>query len=171
MASLEEILASLERRAWSGRVFRVTLGDYPPDRENTLGARWNPPDIAAIYLSLAAETAVSEVEYNLKRQPRRVKPALRKTLYEIEVSLDAAVKLEDVLPELRRNGIGDAQLFAEDLKASQEIGRLVTWFGADGLLVPSARAAGTNLVIYPRWAGDGYRFEVVKKSPLPPLPP
>jgi RES domain-containing protein len=165
-ASLEEILASLERRAWSGQVFRLMLGDYPPHRENTLGARWNSPDLAAIYVSLAAETAVAEIEYNLKRQPRRAKPGVRKTLYEIEVSLGAVVDLDEVLPELSRIGIDHAQLFADDLKASQEIGRLVAWFGADGLLVPSARAAGKNLVIYPRWTGDGYRFEVVKTSSI-----
>jgi RES domain-containing protein len=163
-ASLEEILATLKRRAWSGRVFRLMLEDYPPHRENTLGARWNPSDLAAIYVSLAAETAVAEIEYNLKRQPRRVNPRLRKTLYEIEVSLAAVVDLEEVLPELGRIGIDRTQLFADDLKASQEIGRLVAWFGSDGLLAPSARAAGKNLVIYPRWTGDGYRFEVVKTS-------
>jgi hypothetical protein len=47
-SSLDSILASLKSSTWSGWVFRVMLNDYPPDRENTQGARWNPPDIAAI---------------------------------------------------------------------------------------------------------------------------
>jgi hypothetical protein len=51
-SSLENILASLQSSPWSGKVYRVMLNDYPPDRENTQGARWNPPDVAAIYTCL-----------------------------------------------------------------------------------------------------------------------
>ena len=164
--SLESILASLEGKAWSGRAFRVMLNDYPPDRENKRGARWNPPDIAAIYLCLEPSVCIAEVDYGLSRQPRPIKPQLRKTLYEIDVSLAATVDLAPILPELERIGIGPAQLFADDMKFSQEIGRLVTWFGFDGMLVPSARSRGTNLVIFPDWTDESYRFDVTHQRIL-----
>ena len=165
-SSLESILASLKSSAWSGRVFRVMLNDYPPDRENTQGARWNPPDIAAIYTCLKPAVCIAEVEYGLARQPRPVKPGLRKTLYQIGVALSATVDIGPVLPELEGIGIGGTQLFADDMRVSQEIGRLVTWFGFDGLFVPSARSSGNNLVIYPGRANDSYRFEVVDQRVL-----
>jgi len=44
--SLENAVASLQGAAWSGRIYRVMLNDYPPDRENIQGARWNLPDVA-----------------------------------------------------------------------------------------------------------------------------
>jgi hypothetical protein len=42
------------------------------------------------------------------------------------------VDLTTLLPDLDKIGSGSTQLFADDMKASQEIGRLVTWFGFDG---------------------------------------
>jgi hypothetical protein len=104
------------------------------------------------------------VEYGLSRQSRPIKAGLRKTLYEIDVRLAATVDLAPILPELER--IGTSQLFADDMKFSQEIGRLVTWFGFDGMLVPSARKTGTNLVIFPDWSNESYRFDVVDQRVL-----
>jgi RES domain-containing protein len=142
------------------------LNDYPPDRENTQGARWNPPDIAAIYTCLEPKVCIAEVEYGLSRQSRPIKPGLRKTLYQIEVTLSATVDIGPVMPALEGIGIGKSQLFADDMKMSQEIGRLTTWLGFDGLFVPSARSNGNNLVIYPAWTNESYKFEVIDKKPL-----
>ena len=114
-SSLESILASLDTAPWSGRVFRFMLGDSPLDRENSHGARWNPPDIAAIYTCLEESTCIDEVEYNLAQQPRPIKPGLRKTPYEIEVALTSTVDLHVVLPSLKPIGIGSAQLFSRFL--------------------------------------------------------
>jgi len=86
---------------------------------------------------------------------------LRKTLYEIQLSLATTVGIEPILPKLERIGVGKPELFADDMKLSQEIGRLVTWFGCDGLFVPSARSVGGNLVIYPARTSDSYQFDVV----------
>ena len=142
------------------------LNDYPPDRENTQGARWNPPDTAAIYTCLQPEVCIAEVEYGLARQSRPVKSDLRKTLYQIEVELSLVLDLGPALSQLASIGIGLEQLFADDMKMSQEVARLVTWFGSDGLLVPSARRQGNNLVIYPGRAGESYRFEVIDHNVL-----
>jgi RES domain-containing protein len=165
-SSIESILASLESSPWRGRAFRVMVYDYPPDRENTVGARWNPPETAAIYMCLEPEVCIAEVEYGLRRQPRPVKTGIPRTLYEIDVELSTVVNLESALDDLNEIGIGRAQLFADDMKVSQEIGRVVTWLGCDGLLVPSARKAGTNLVIYPGRATESYKYEVIGGKPL-----
>jgi RES domain-containing protein len=164
--SLENALASLQSIAWSGRVFRVMLNDYPPDRENTQGARWNPTDVAAIYTCFEPAVCIAEIEYSLARQPRPVKRDLRKTLYEIEVTLAGVVDLTPLLPQLDEIGIGTAHLFADDMKTSQEVGRLVTWFGFDGLIVPSARHGGKNLVIYPGRTNETYTFTTISYKTL-----
>jgi RES domain-containing protein len=164
--TFESILASGTATPWRGNVFRVMLNDFPPDRENTRGARWNPPETPAIYTCLEPSVCIAEVEYGLSRQPTPVKPDLRKTLYEISVSLSAVLDITEVLFSLGGIGIDLSHLHADDMKISQEIGRLVTWFGYDGLLVPSARGIGNNLVIYPGRAREGYRFEVIGHSAL-----
>lgn len=164
--SLEDIFASAKTSAWSGRAFRVMLNDYPPDRENTQGARWNPPDTPAIYTCLEPAVCIAEVEYGLARPPRPLRPDLRKFLYELDVSLSAVIDLRPFLDELAGIGIGKPQLFADNMVISQQIGHLATWFGSDGLLVPSARHAGTNLVIYPNRANEAYRFEIIDQRPL-----
>lgn len=165
--AIERLLESLEAGPWEGTVYRVMLGEAPPERENTLGARWNPPEVAAIYTSLQAAAAIAEVEYNLARQPRPVRPDLKKTIYELEIRLSAVVNLSPALRDLEALGVGRSQLFADDLRATQEVGRSVTWFGYDGLFVPSARAEGDNLVIYPSRANsETYRFEVRSRKLL-----
>lgn len=159
-----DILATLPARPWSGTVFRLMLADYPPERENTVGARWNPPGVGAIYTSLTAEIAIAEITHHLSMQPRPVRPDLKKTIYKIEVKLAAVVDLEDVIPHLERAGIPHHLLVDNDLSTSQAIGKTVTWLDRDGLMVPSARVHGKNLVIYPAYAKSGsYRFEVVSK--------
>lgn len=164
--TLEDIIGSLKSAPWDGRVFRVMLGEYPPDRENNQGARWNPPDVAAIYTSRKCHTCIAEVEYHLARQSRPVRADLKKTLYEINVSLGAVVTLDDAIERLEAIGIDRPRLFSDDMKLSQEVGRLITWLGHDGLLVPSARADGENLVIYPGRTTDSYRFDVLGQTPL-----
>jgi RES domain-containing protein len=85
---------------WVGQVFRVMLHDYPPDRENTQGARWNPPDVAAIYACREPAVCIAEVEYGLARQSRPVRPDLRKTLHQIDVQLSTAVDLVPILDSM-----------------------------------------------------------------------
>lgn len=158
---IERILVGLKPTPWAGTVYRVVLGETLPERENTRGARWNPPDdVPAIYTSLMAATAIAEVEYNLQLQRIPLRREVRKTLYRIDVQLAAVVDLAPALPALERIGVGRAELFADDMRVSQAIGRFVTFLDCDGLLVPSARADGLNLVVYPNRArADTYRFE------------
>jgi RES domain-containing protein len=159
-----DILARLPARTWDGVVYRMMLADYPPERENIVGARWNPPGIGAIYTSESADVAIAEVTHHLQQQPRPVRRDLKKTLYEIKVTLAAVVDLEDVIPHLERAGIPHHLLVGNDVSTSQAIGKTVTWLDRDGLLVPSARARGKNLVIYPAYAKNGsYQFEVLSQ--------
>ena len=129
------------------------LAGYPPERENTVGTRWNPPEVGAIYTSLSAEIAIAEVTHHLSLQPRPVRPDLKKTIYEIKVELAAVVDLEDVIPHLERAGIPHHLLVGNDFNTSQAIGKTVTWLDRDGLMV-RARArqeSGDQPGIYEKW--------------------
>lgn len=62
-------LQAITPAPWAGQAFRHMFGDYPPDAENTRGARWNPPGVAAIYTSLARDGALAEAEHQIAVQP------------------------------------------------------------------------------------------------------
>jgi RES domain-containing protein len=88
---LLEALAQFVPRYWRGIVYRHMFANYPPERENTLGARWNPPEIPAIYTSLSREAVLAEAEYQIGLEPLR--PSAKRTIYQIEVTLSSVLDL------------------------------------------------------------------------------
>ena len=154
-------LQSVEPQSWEGVAFRHMWLDYRPDRENTRGARWNPPDVRAIYLSLSRKGVLAEAEHQIAMQP--VPPRGRRTVYKVQIAPSAALDLthDAVLSEL---GIGHEELAADDMGACQEVGGAAAWLEADGILVPSARAEAVNLVIYPSNASPDYSFDVLDED-------
>jgi hypothetical protein len=65
------LLAEFETREWEGQVWRDTFADYPVNRTNLRGARWNPAGVEALYVSLSRETALAEAEHQFDIQPLR----------------------------------------------------------------------------------------------------
>ncbi len=61
-------------------------------------------------------------------------------------------------------GIGDNELANVEHAACQRIGGAVEWLEHDGLLVPSARSSGVNLVIFTRKQGAQAEFEIVSSE-------
>jgi RES domain-containing protein len=122
------------------------FADYPPFTINTRGARWNPPGVGAIYTSLERESAIAEAEYRISLEPFR--PRAKRTLYELRIELESALDLtsKELLVAV---GVTDEELGALDFTACQLVGGAVAWLEHDGLLVPSARHGGVNLVIFP----------------------
>lgn len=56
-------LLSAAVSSWDGTVYRHMFASQPPTRANMGGARWNEPNLAAIYTSCERETALAEAEY------------------------------------------------------------------------------------------------------------
>jgi RES domain-containing protein len=132
------------------------------------GGRWNPPGTAALYMSETLTTAIAEYEQDLGIRPGTL------CAYEVSASpiadLTAPATLEKLavthadlltpwkqvlLVERRRPSTWD---IAERLIAS----------GVCGVRVPSARAAGANLVLW-RWNLDR-KCRVKALDPLGDLP-
>jgi len=120
------------------------FNDYTPGRVNTAGARWNPPGVGAIYTALHCGTALAEGQHAIDIQPRRT--FARRVLYEVEVSVPGLVDLTGP-GALAAVGLSAADVAADSHVACQQVGGAAAWLGRGGLLVPSARDAGSNLVI------------------------
>jgi hypothetical protein len=107
-------LQAITPAPWAGQAFRHMFGDYPPDAENTRGARWNPPGVAAIYTSLARDGALAEAEHQIAVQP--IPPRARRTIYTLELTLAGVLDLTDA-DLLQSLGVGPVELAADDMTA------------------------------------------------------
>lgn len=154
-------LDQLRAGRWRGEVFRHMFGDYPPERENQRGARWNPPETPAIYTSLTRNVALAEANFQISLQP--IRPTARRTIYRIRVVLGSIIDLSD-RSRLVALGISEDDLASLDLDVCQRVGGAIEWLGNDGLLVPSARADGVNLVIFPNQQKADYEFRVLDSA-------
>lgn len=156
--ALLDRLQAIDPSPFEGIAFRHMFGDYPPDRENTRGARWNPTDVSAIYLSIERETAIAEGDHMIAVQPLR--PRIRRTVYTVRLTLGSVLDLRGP-GQLEALGVGPQELAGDDHSACRQVGGGVAWLGHDGLLVPSARSSGSNLVIYPDQRNPAAEFEQV----------
>jgi RES domain-containing protein len=141
---LLDALESLPITTWHGHAWRHMFNDYPPDRVNTSGARWNPPGVGAIYIAFNRSTALAEGQHAIDIQPRRT--YARRVLYKVELTVDNLVDLTDV-DTLDAVGLTLADIASDDMTACQRVGGAAAWLGRGGLKVPSARDAGQNLVV------------------------
>lgn len=156
-------LEALQSVPWTGTVFRHMFGSFLPERENVSGARWNPPETPAIYTSLDRNTAIAEADFYINLQPLR--PRARRNIYRIEVTLTSVLNLSD-WNMLRSLGVERQTFDSSDYAGCQMVGGTAEWLGYDGILVPSARARGSNLIIFPNRRKPGYTFAVVDSEEL-----
>jgi RES domain-containing protein len=148
----ESLLTLLEDRGTMSitrTVFRAATDGQPPLRPNVRGARWNPPDVAALYTSLEESTARAEWEYLRASQPLRPRGELN--VREVEVRLDAVIDLSD--PDILEGQFGiSLPSLPESVLAygpTQAIGGAAAFLGRSAILVPSLRRlAAANLVIF-----------------------
>lgn len=136
--------------------WRHMFGNHPPDQENNRGARWNSPGVAAIYLNKERAGAIAEGDHALAIQPLR--PRARRKVYAVRLTLENVLDLS--APRDREEiDLTDDDIANNDLTACQEVGAAVDWLEHDGLLVPSARSAALNLVIYPAHRSPAAAFD------------
>ncbi|MFV1989737.1 MAG: RES family NAD+ phosphorylase [Acidimicrobiales bacterium] len=165
-----ELLDALEEAAvddWQHDVWRQVLEGTPPLRTNNRGGRWNPPDCETLYASLEAEVAAAEIAYLLAQQPIPINREL--VTYGLHVHLTRVVDLSQDAA-LGHLGLSTDDLESDDMVACQRIGDAAAWLGFGGLLVPSVRADGVNLVIFVNNMEPDDGIEEFGAFPYPPGP-
>lgn len=141
-------LDAIEKQArenWRSTVWRATVGDSPVIRTNTGGARWNPPGVEALYCSIDKNAAMAELQYLLSRQPVPVTNETKITALSVSIR-----RVVDLSTDEAAVAIGHVRsdFVADDVRIPQGIGAAIEWLGIAGLLVPSARYDGVNLVLF-----------------------
>jgi RES domain-containing protein len=163
----EDLLHRLEdapKGSRAGDAFRHMFADNSPLLANTGGSRWNPRDVAAIYASLDRDTALAEANHRISLEPFR--PRAKRTLYRLHFELGNVLDLSS-RKLLATVGVGDAELVELNFSACQIVGGAVAWLGHDGMIVPSARHSGVNLVVFPTLMSPDATLDVIDSEDIP----
>jgi hypothetical protein len=144
--ALLDALDACRRETFDGIAWRIVREGREPLLGSPSGARWDPGTFDVLYTALAREGALAEIHFHLSRQP--VFPSkVQFRLYELSVRAEGLLRLPD-MAALERLGI-ERERYADLLYArSQEIGDAAQFLGFAGMIVPSARWDGLNLVLF-----------------------
>lgn len=159
-----DALEAVTPEPWQGEVWRVVFGNRNPLFANTTGARWNPPDTAALYTSLEIDTVLAELDHlrSIQTPPTRRSAYL---LHRISVRVDRVLDLTNKAL-LSSMGVLEDDLIGDDPTACREVGGAAAWLGSDGILVPSARAEGFNLVVFVNQMDPDAPLDAIESRPV-----
>jgi len=143
-----EILEKLDTysgEAFKGKVWRVTWASRNPLAGGAGGGRWSPPnEFEALYTSLKSDGALAEAYYHLSRAPVFSSSSMK--INQITVKLKNVLCLNT--KRLSDLGLDDPLASRIDLGLTQPIAQAAHLLDYEGMLVPSARHDGDNLVIF-----------------------
>lgn len=163
-SDLLDAIEGQSTKSYTGDVWRHMFNDYAPERPNESGARWNPRGTSAIYTSCKRDTAIAEGQHAMDVQPRRL--VARRRIYQLHVEVERVLDLTQE-SQLSALGLSMADVESDDLRTCQEVGGAAAWLDLGGLLIPSARAAGPNLVIFIDNADPAAAYERRGEQDLP----
>lgn len=153
-STLIDALEALPQRPFGGTVWRVVSETRDPCQCSAPGGRWDDKTFDVLYTSLEREGALAEMYFHLLRGQPVFPSKLRFKLYELRVELSQVLDLAriDALTALGLDPARYGQLSYDERTAeyprSQEIAEVAHFLDTDGLLVPSARRACSNLVVF-----------------------
>lgn len=144
---LLERLEGLAKRPFEGVAHRVVWRNRSAVQGSSAGrGRWNDPDgdFEILNTSLVRDGAAAEFEafWSLFEQW----PDRRASNWELRLRLKRVVELG--FEELEQLGVGKADYGAREYARTQEISDAFNHLGCDGLIVPSARYEGKNLIVF-----------------------
>ncbi|MBY6242794.1 RES family NAD+ phosphorylase [Methylosinus sp. Sm6] len=143
---LLDAIDAFPRDPFEGRTWRVA----PAGRDPTLGgpsqSRWCNGAFDVLYTSLERDGAISEVHALLSLQPVfPSKPAW--FCFELAVRSTKTLRLAD-LSTLQTLGVEAADYPRRNYERTQSIADAAFFLGFDGVVTPSARWPGANLILF-----------------------
>ena len=145
-----DVLDALEgvgETPFSGAVWRTTRKGRDPVRGSAANGRWSPNgEFEVLYTSLERAGSLAEIGFRLSLEP--VWPSrVQHEIHRIGAEVAKCLRFADVA-DLQPLGVDPARYGTFDYEATQAIAAAAHFLEFDGLLVPSARHASGNLVIF-----------------------
>jgi RES domain-containing protein len=153
-SQLIDALDGLPHAAYRGTVWRVVREGRDPCQCGASGGRWDDETFDVLYTSAERDGAIAEMYFHLLRGQPVLPSKLRYTLHELTVSLAAVLRiatLEDLAAlglDTGRYGQLSYNERAQEYPRTQEIAEVAHFLDCDGIIVPNARWACANLVIF-----------------------
>ncbi len=162
------LIDALETRAtevFLGPVWRVTRAGRDALMGSTAPGRWSPgEDAPVLYTSLERDGALAEIGFRLSLEaiwPSR----LMHEVHRIEASTERTLRFLDVTA-LEPLGVDPARWLGFDYASTRAIASTAHFLEFDGLIVPSARAACANLVVFLTNLGQDNALAVRETRPV-----
>ena len=158
---LLDAVEALPQGPWAGAVWRVVREGRDPCQCGAVGGRWDDRSFEVLYTSIHPDGARAEMFFHLGRGQPVFPSQVRHGLHELRVRLDACARIAslDVLAELglKTGAFGQLSYSERQLEypRTHKIAEAAHFHGRDGVLVPSARSAHPNLVLFCGIAGPG----------------
>lgn len=152
--ALLDALERLPQAPYSGTVWRSVRQGRDPLECARAGGRWDDRTFDVLYTSATREGAIAERRFHLFRGQPIPPSKVRYELFELAVRLAAAIRFDDLdalaaigmaTADYGRASYGDREA---EYPRSQEIAEACFFLGADGIIVPSARHASHNIVVF-----------------------
>jgi hypothetical protein len=145
--SILDALDALDPEVFNGTVWRTARKGRDPLRGSSAHGRWSSNgEFEVLYTSLERYGSLAEVGYRLSLEP--IWPSrLQHEIHAIEVRTERVLRFADTAA-LEILGVDSAKYATFDYRATQAIAAAARFLEFDGLIVPSARAACSNLVIF-----------------------
>lgn len=171
-SALLDAIESHRPVAYEGAVWRIVREGRSPLTCSRAGGRWDDGTFDVLYTSQQREGALAEMYFHLSRGQPVFPSQIRYGLHELGVALERALKLVD-LPALARLGLDTSRYGqlsferkSEEYPRSQDIGEAAHFLEFDGLIVPSARRACMNVILFCDRIPPGVMDVIVDHGPI-----
>src|SRR6202051_137627 len=145
--SVLDALEKLDPEPFDSDVWRVARKGRDPLRGSSANGRWGAPgELEVLYTAEQREGALAEVGFRLSLEP--VWPSLiQHQIYILAVRAERTLRLVD-MNELQNLGVDISRYETFAYGATHENAAAAHFLEFDGMLVPSARFACSNLVLF-----------------------
>jgi RES domain-containing protein len=152
--ALIDAIESIQPVKYSGTVWRIVRAGRNPLQCSRSGGRWDDGTFDVLYTSEMREGAVNEMKFHLTRGQPVIPSLVKYHVHELQVGLQRSLKLLNIEAlqalgmDMSRYGQLSYQEKESEYPRSQDIGEVAHFLDYDGLVVPSARHACLNVVVF-----------------------
>lgn len=144
---LLDALGEIEAHAYDGKAWRVVRKGLPVLDGSRGSGRWNPLHLSVLYTSKEADGARAEIYFHLSLGQSVFPSRMKHLLHELALKTDRTLFLAD-MSKLKELGVEESR-YADLLNSrTQEIADAAAFLGFHGIIAPSARYNGENIMLF-----------------------
>ena len=153
-SALLDALEGLDQAPFSATVWRSVREGRDPTGCWRAGGRWDDRSFDVLYTSADREGAIAERRFHLFRGQPIPPSKISYELFELRVQLAAVISfpslevLQSIGMDTNSYGLASYVDKEAEYPRSQEVAEACFFLGADGILVPNARHASQNLIVF-----------------------